>query len=88
MDAETATLALAVAEPPLPVHVRLYEEEALNGPVEADPLVDLLPLHAPEAVQEEALVAFQVRVEDPPEAMLDGEALNDTDGAGVIIVGP
>jgi len=46
------------------------------------PEVALLPDHAPEAVQEVALVDDQVSVEDPPLATDVGFAVSDTVGTG------
>lgn len=46
------------------------------------PLTASVPAHAPEAVQEVALVEDQVNVEVPPLATLVGLALKDTVGAG------
>jgi len=45
--------------------------------------VALAPDHAPEAVQEDALVEDQVSVELPPLATLVGLALSEAVGAGV-----
>jgi hypothetical protein len=50
------------------------------------PLVALLPDHPPEALQDVALAADQVRVELPPEAIVLGPALMLTVGAGVVTV--
>jgi hypothetical protein len=86
--AETATLAVAVADPPSPVQLKLYVEVALNAPVETDPLAALTPLQAPEAVQEAVFVELQVRVLEPPAVRLVGEALRETVGAGLINAGP
>jgi hypothetical protein len=54
--------------------------------VDFDPLVASLPLHPPEAVQDEALVDDQVSVELLPLAMLLGLALNLTVGAAEVTV--
>jgi hypothetical protein len=51
-----------------------------TAPVEAVPLVALLPLQPPDAVQEVALVEDQVRVADPPDAMEAGLTLRLTGG--------
>jgi hypothetical protein len=51
-------------------------------PVELEPLVDLLPDQAPEAVHAVALVEDQVRVELVPLETLLGLALNVTVGVG------
>jgi hypothetical protein len=46
-----------------------------------EPFTPLDPFHAPEAVQELALVEDQVKVELPPLATLVGLALSETVGA-------
>jgi hypothetical protein len=58
-----------------------------TAPVEAVPLVALLPLQPPEAVQEVALVEDQVRVADPPDAMEAGLTLRFTVGGCGGVVG-
>jgi len=40
----TVTVTLAVVLPPVPVQVRVYLVVVFKAPVEAEPLVDLLPL--------------------------------------------
>jgi hypothetical protein len=50
--------------------------------VDCEPLVALLPDHPPEAVQEVALVADQVKVELAPLATVLGLADKVTTGAG------
>ena len=54
----------------------------MSEPVDWLPEVALLPDHAPEAVQEVALVDDHVRVEDPPLATDVGFAASDTAGTG------
>ena len=54
-----------------------------NAPVLEVPLTAIVPLQAPEAVQEVALLADQLNVELAPLEMLVGLALNDTVGATV-----
>ena len=54
----------------------------MSEPVDWLPEVALLPDHAPEAVQEVALVDDQVSVEDPPLATDVGFAVSDTVGTG------
>jgi hypothetical protein len=46
------------------------------------PLVDLAPVHAPEAVQLVALLELQLSVEEPPLATVGGAAVSITDGTG------
>jgi hypothetical protein len=52
------------------------------APVEVLPLVGLVPLQPPEAVQEVAFVVLQTRVAALPLVMLAGLALRVTAGAG------
>ncbi len=54
--------------------------------MDCDPLVALLPLHPPDAVQDEALVEDHDSVELLPLAMLLGLALKLTVGAGEVTV--
>ena len=56
--------------------------ELVNGPLDWLPEVALLPDHAPEAVQELALVDDQVSVEDAPLATEAGFAESVTVGTG------
>ena len=56
--------------------------ELVNAPLDWLPEVALLPDHAPEAVQEVALVEDQVSVEDAPLATDAGFAASDTVGTG------
>lgn len=49
--------------------------------VDAEPLVGLLPLHPPEAVQLLALLVVHTSVAVPPEGTLVGVAASDTVGA-------
>ena len=46
------------------------------------PLKDFVPLHAPDAAQEDALVALQVIVEELPTRTTVGSAVIDITGAG------
>jgi hypothetical protein len=55
-------------------------------PVDADPLVALLPDHPPDAVHVVALVLDQLRVELAPLATLLGLALNVIVGAAALTV--
>ena len=52
------------------------------GPTVCEPLVTLVPLHPPPAVQLVAFVALQVSVVDPPLTTLVGFAVKDTTGGG------
>ena len=64
----------------MPVQVRVYVEVEDRAPVLALPLTAFVPLHAPEAVQEVALLEVQVKVEPLPLVTLVGFALIDTLG--------
>ena len=59
-----------------------------KAPVDVEPEVGSLPLQAPDAEQEVALVEVQVMVLLCPDETAVGEALKATVGAGVIVVGP
>jgi hypothetical protein len=54
------------------------------SPVLCEPLVALLPDHAPEAVQEVALADDQLKVEPLPRATVLGLAVKLTVGAGAV----
>ena len=82
----TATVADALAVPPSPVQARVNMLVAVNAPLDWLPEIALLPVHAPEARQEAALVEDQVSVEDPPLAIDVGLAVSDTVGAGGMTV--
>ena len=56
----------------------------MSAPVVCDPFSGWLPDHAPEAVQEVALVADQVSVELLPLVTVLGLAVRLTVGAGVV----
>ena len=59
---------------------------ALSAPVDTEPLAGSLPDHAPEAVQEVALVEDQVSVAALPLATVLGLALSVRVGAGEVTV--
>ena len=82
----TVTVADALVVPPDPVQARVNVLELVNAPLDSLPETALLPDHAPEAVQELALVEDQVSVEDPPLATVVGFAVSDTVGAGGVTV--
>jgi hypothetical protein len=74
--AVTATVALCEADPPLElVQLSVYVVAAVSALVLAVPLVDSLPDHPPDAVQDVASVVDQVNVELPPLVTLAGLAL-------------
>jgi len=82
----TVTVTDCAALPPVPLHVRVYVEVLVSAPVDCEPLVGSEPDHAPEAVQEVALVADQLNVELPPLATDVGLALKVTTGPGALTV--
>jgi hypothetical protein len=73
----TATLADADADPPFPVHVRVYVEFAV-GETFSEPLTVSAPLQLPDAEQLVALVELHVSVEDWPAVIDVGEAVRVT----------
>ena len=78
----TETVADCVALPPEPVQVREYVALAVSAPVDCEPMRGLLPDHAPEAVQEVALLDDQVKVALPPLETVLGLALMVTVAVG------
>lgn len=80
------TVRLWLAEPPLPVQVKVKAVLALRLPVTSEPEVALLPLQPPEALQEVALVLLQVRVEAEPEVTEVGEAEKEMVGGLLWVV--
>jgi hypothetical protein len=80
--AATVTVADWKALPPVPVQLNENVPVLASAPVDCEPLVALVPDHAPDAVQVSALVDDQVSVEDPPLATEVGFAASDTVGAG------
>jgi hypothetical protein len=78
----TVTVVDCTALPPVPLQVNVYVELAERAPVDCEPLMDLLPEHAPEAVHEVAFVADHVRVELLPLITELGLAPNVIVGAG------
>ena len=71
--------------PPGPVQLSVKVDTEEIGPVPAVPLVGLLPLHAPLAVQLVALVVLHVSVDEAPLATTTGEAEIVTTGAGALM---
>jgi hypothetical protein len=65
----------AAALPPVPVQVSVYVAFAVRVPVDCVPVSALAPAHAPDAVQEVALLDDQVRVDALPLRMVLGLAL-------------
>jgi hypothetical protein len=57
-----------------------------EGLTACEPELAFVPDHPPEAVQEPAPVDDHVSVDDPPAAMLAGDAETDTVGTGVATV--
>jgi hypothetical protein len=82
VTAVTVTVVkLAGLVPPEPLHVIEYVALAVSVPVDWLPLAARLPLHAPDAVHEVALVELQVSVEALPVPILVGLADRVTVGA-------
>ena len=78
----TVTVALALAEPPAPLHVMLYVVVAVSAPVLAVPPVDTEPPH--DELHDVAFVDDHVSVELAPYAIDVGLAASVTVGAGVL----
>jgi hypothetical protein len=78
---DTVTVVDCVTGPCHPVQVSSYSVVFVSGPVDRVPLVGMLPLQPPEAVQSLALADDQVRVELAPLPTVVGVALNVTDAA-------
>ena len=84
VEAMTDTATDWLAEPPVPVHVSVKIVAAVKMPESTEPEVAFVPDHPPEALQEVALLALQVRVEELPEGIELGLADNKiVGGAGV-----
>jgi hypothetical protein len=77
------TDALADAELPAPEQLREKFVVAVSAALTSDPDVPFAPDHPPEAVQDVALLLFQVNVAVCPEAIDVGFALSDTITGGV-----
>jgi hypothetical protein len=77
----TETVAVCVALPPGPVHVSPKVSFSLIAPVDCEPLAPLAPDQAPDAAQEVAFVADQVRMDALPLATVLGVAAKVTAGA-------
>jgi hypothetical protein len=78
----TVTVAEALPDPPGPVQASVNVPVLVSAPLDWLPEVVLVPVHAPEARHEVALVEDQVRVEAPPLVIDVGLAVSDTVGAG------
>lgn len=84
--AATVTVTDCAADPPAPVQVSVYLAVAVSAAVFCEPLAASAPLQLPDAAQEVALAADQVKVEAAPLATVLGLALSVTVGAGVVTV--
>ena len=84
--AATVTVVDWAAEPPVPLHVKVYLVVAVRAPVLCEPLVASLPLHPPDAVQDVVLVDDQVSVAAAPLLTVLGLAEKVTVGAGALTV--
>jgi hypothetical protein len=80
--AVTETVADCVALPPAPVQMSTKVLLAVSAPLDWVPLIDLLPDHPPEAVQDVALVDDHVSFDAPPLATVLGLALKLTVALG------
>jgi hypothetical protein len=81
----TVTVAEALVVPPAPVQLNVYVEVEV-GDTLSELEVLLVPLQAPDAVQEVALVEDQVRVDDEPDVMEVGKAESETVGDAAVTV--
>jgi hypothetical protein len=79
--AVVVTVTERLVVPPPPVQVNVNVVFAFSAEVAWLPLVAFEPLHPPEAVQLDALVAVHVRVDDPPLTTEVGLAVRVTAGA-------
>jgi hypothetical protein len=57
----------------------------VSEPVACEPDIVVLPVQEPLASQDVAFVLDQVSIEDPPDAIVAGAALNATVGAGALV---
>jgi len=78
----TVMVVVAPFEPPGPTQFKPKLVVLTSAPVDMLPLAFCAPVQPPEAVQPVAFVALQLSVEGAPLAMLVGDAVNDTVGAG------
>ena len=83
---DTVTVDIAELEPPAPLHPSVKVEVALSAEVTSVPLVVFEPDHAPEAVQDVALVLLHVRVVELPAITAVGFAVSVTVGCVAEIV--
>ena len=82
----TVTVAEAGAlVPPSPAQLSEKLEFTLNAPVLCVPEGASVPLHAPEAVHEDALVELQLSVDAAPEFTVLGSAASRAVGAGAAV---
>jgi hypothetical protein len=75
------TVVDALPDPPAPVQIKVYVwTPAVVGATLVLPLLACVPLQAPLAAHDVALVLDHVNVALPPTAILDGVATNETVG--------
>jgi len=86
VEVVAVTVTDCAADPPAPVHVRVYLVVAASAAVFCEPLVASEPLQPPEAAQEVALVEDHVNVEVAPLATVLGLAVSATVGVGLVTV--
>ncbi len=83
----TITVAELVVLPPGPVQSSVYVAvPTADGVSVAEPLVPQVPDHAPDAMQDVALVVLHVIVVDTPSAIVEGEAEIVAVGGGAVTV--
>lgn len=58
---------------------------AVSAPLLCEPDVAFVPVQLPDAVQLVAFVAFHVNVDEPPDAMLPGDAVSVSVGIGAML---
>jgi len=78
----TVTLTLRVVVPPAPVQESVNVVDCDRADVVCEPEIALAPLHPPEAVHVDALVADHDKVDVPPCAICAGLADRETFGTG------
>ena len=83
---DTVTVDIAELEPPAPLHPSVKVEVALSAEMTSVPLVVFEPDHAPEAVQDVALVLLHVSVVELPAITAVGFAVSVTVGCVAEIV--
>jgi len=81
----TVTVTVSLALPSRPVQVNPKLVVAANAPVSCVPLVGLLPLQPPEALQLDAFVELHAKAGVPPFSTVVGLAASVTVGGGATV---